>query len=152
MSRLRYRLRRLGLALPRRRRRASGLAPAVLLLAALLMLLIVVRLTPTVREMAVAAARNSVTATVNAAVGDLMSEGELRYGQVSCFVPEKEPLGKNGVYAFRAATKGTDGMESYYLMDGGIITVNTETAAALNMDYSAFAGMGTLTEVVTTED
>ena len=30
-------------------------------------------------------------------------EGELRYGQVSCFVPETEALGKNGVYAFRAA-------------------------------------------------
>ncbi len=59
---------------------------------------------------------------------------------------------QTGVYAFRAATKGMDGMESFYLMDGGIITVNTETAAALNMDYSAFAGMGTLTEVVTTED
>ena len=66
MSRLRYRLRKL--ALPRRRRaKVKGLAPAALLLAALLMLLIIVRLTPTVREMAVAAARNSVTATVNAA-------------------------------------------------------------------------------------
>ena len=59
---------------------------------------------------------------------------------------------RTGVYAFQAATKGMDGMESFYLMDGGIITVNTETAAALHMDYSAFAGMGTLTEVVTTED
>ena len=91
MSRLRYRLRKL--ALPRRRRaRVKGLAPAALLLAALLMLLIIVRLTPTVREMAVAAARNSVTATVNAAVGDLMSEGELRYGSLISF--EKDEQGR----------------------------------------------------------
>ena len=37
-------------------------------------------------------------------------------------------------------------------MDGGIITVNTETAAALNADYSMFKDMGTLVEVQTTED
>lgn len=38
----------------------------------------------------------------------------------------------------------------YHVMEGGIITVNTETAAALNLDYSAFSGMaGTVKEVVT---
>lgn len=38
-------------------------------------------------------------------------------------------------------------------MAGNIITVNTETAAALGADYSMFAGMGgQLVEVVTTED
>lgn len=38
----------------------------------------------------------------------------------------------------------------YHVMEGGIITVNTETAAALNLDYSAFRGMaGTVKEVVT---
>ena len=38
----------------------------------------------------------------------------------------------------------------YHVMDGGIITVNTETAAALGLDYSAFAEMAnTVTEVTT---
>ena len=45
-----------------------------------------------------------------------------------------------------------DGLEDYYLMDGGIITVNTETAAAMNIDYSVFSSMGTVVEVQTTED
>ena len=36
----------------------------------------------------------------------------------------------------------------YQVMDGGIITVNTETAAAIGLDYSVFAAMaGTLVEV-----
>ena len=40
----------------------------------------------------------------------------------------------------------------FHVMDGGIITVNTETAAALSLDYSAFASMAnTLVEVVTAE-
>jgi len=54
--------------------------------------------------------------------------------------------------AFEAMTQGMGGLEDYYLMDGGIITVNTETAAALGADYSMFADMGELVEVVTTED
>ena len=54
--------------------------------------------------------------------------------------------------AYQAVTQGMGGMEEYYLMQGGIITVNTETAAALGADYSAFDGMGTVAEVVTTED
>jgi putative ABC transport system substrate-binding protein len=38
-------------------------------------------------------------------------------------------------------------------MDGGIITVNTETAAALNLDYSVFSSMAnTIVEVVTAEE
>ena len=40
----------------------------------------------------------------------------------------------------------------FIVMDGGIITVNTETAAALNLDYSAFASMAnTINEVTTAE-
>lgn len=54
--------------------------------------------------------------------------------------------------AYQAMTSGMADMEDYYLMDGGIITVNTETAAAMNMDYSAFAGMGTVVEVTTTKE
>jgi putative ABC transport system substrate-binding protein len=37
-------------------------------------------------------------------------------------------------------------------MDGGIITVNTETAAALKADYSVFTSMGTVVEVTTTAE
>lgn len=41
----------------------------------------------------------------------------------------------------------------YHVMDGGIITVNTETAAALGLDYSVFSDMaGTVVEVQTTEN
>ena len=32
----------------------------------------------------------------------------------------------------------TGTVPAYHVMDGGIITVNTETAAALGIDYSAF--------------
>jgi putative ABC transport system substrate-binding protein len=54
--------------------------------------------------------------------------------------------------AYEAITQGMDSMEDYYLMDGGIITVNTETAATLGADYSVFQSMGQLVEVETTED
>ena len=38
----------------------------------------------------------------------------------------------------------------YHVMEGGIITVNTETAAALGIDTSVFSGMaGTVVEVAT---
>lgn len=40
----------------------------------------------------------------------------------------------------------------FHIMDGGIIAVNTETAAALNIDYSVFSTMAnTVTEVKTAE-
>ena len=54
--------------------------------------------------------------------------------------------------AYEAITNGMDGLEDYYKVDGGIITVNTETAAALNIDYSIFKDMGQVVEVITTED
>ena len=54
--------------------------------------------------------------------------------------------------AFDAITTGMDGMEDFYLAEGGIITVNTETAETLNIDYSVFSDMGEVVEVVTTED
>ena len=38
----------------------------------------------------------------------------------------------------------------YHVMDGGIITVNTETAAALEIDYSVFAEMANTVNEVTT--
>lgn len=54
--------------------------------------------------------------------------------------------------AYKALTEGMEGLEDYYLMDGGIITVNTETAALLGIDYSVFHDMGEVSEVVTTEE
>ena len=54
--------------------------------------------------------------------------------------------------AYDAITKGMDIMADFYLMDGGIITVNTETAAAMGIDYSAFANLGTVVEVETTKN
>lgn len=44
------------------------------------------------------------------------------------------------------------GVPEFHVMDGGIITVNTETAATLGIDYSAFASMAnTVVEVKTGE-
>ena len=54
--------------------------------------------------------------------------------------------------AYQAITQGMDGMEDFYMMEGGTITVNTETAAAMGIDYSVFERMGTVVEVSTTED
>ena len=54
--------------------------------------------------------------------------------------------------AYQAITGGMDSMEDYYLMEGGIITVNTEAAAVLKLDPAVFASMGTVVEVTTTEE
>ena len=54
--------------------------------------------------------------------------------------------------AYTAMTEGMDGLEDYYVTEGGIITVNTETAATLGVDYSVFNDMGTVVEVQTTEE
>ena len=59
---------------------------------------------------------------------------------------------KTADLAFTSITEGMDGLEDYYLMDGGIITVNTETAETLGIDYSVFADMGEVVEVTTTEE
>ena len=70
----------------------------------------------------------------------------------TCGVNYTDLGAKTADLAYKAITEGMDGMEDYYLMDGGIITVNTETAAALNADYSMFADMGEIVEVTTTKD
>ena len=47
----------------------------------------------------------------------------------------------------------TGTVPEYHVMDGGTITVNTETAAALDLDYSAFNDLaGTVVEVETTAE
>lgn len=59
---------------------------------------------------------------------------------------------KTADLAYEAVTAGMADMDDYYLMDGGIITVNTETAATLGIDYSAFNDTGEVVEVTTTEE
>lgn len=54
--------------------------------------------------------------------------------------------------AYTAITEGLDGLDDYYTTEGGIITVNTETAAILGIDYSVFNDMGEVVEVQTTAE
>ncbi len=71
---------------------------------------------------------------------------------ITCGVNYTELGSKTADLAYQAVTEGMEGMEDFYKMDGGIITVNTETAEGLKIDYSVFADMGELVEVQTTED
>lgn len=70
----------------------------------------------------------------------------------TCGVNYTELGTKTADLAYEAITKGMADLEDCYLMDGGIITVNTETAKALNIDYSVFKDLGELVEVTTTEE
>ena len=54
--------------------------------------------------------------------------------------------------AYTAITDGMADLYDYYYVDGGIITVNTETAATLSIDYSVFSDIGEIVEVSTTEE
>ena len=57
--------------------------------------------------------------------------------------------------AYKALTGGIEATGyagTYEVMPGGIITVNSETAAALGLDGSIFDSLGTVSEVTTTED
>lgn len=53
--------------------------------------------------------------------------------------------------AYEALTKGIANMEDMYLVDGGLITVNSETAEALGLDFSCFDSMGSVSTVTTSE-
>ena len=72
----------------------------------------------------------------------------------TCGVNYTELGGKTADLAYTAMTEGMDDMEDYYLMDGGIITVNTDTCAMIGSaaDYACFDSMGEVVEVTTTED
>lgn len=59
---------------------------------------------------------------------------------------------KTADLAYQVIEKGMNDMDDYYLMDGGVITVNTETAEMLGIDYSVFDDMGDIVEVETTEE
>ncbi len=54
--------------------------------------------------------------------------------------------------AYEAMTAGMDGMDDFYQVTGGIITVNSETAAALGIDPAVFDGMGEVVEVTTSQE
>ena len=54
--------------------------------------------------------------------------------------------------AYTAVTEGMDNMEDFYQVTGGIITVNSETAAALNVDPAIFADLGEVITVGTTAE
>ena len=54
--------------------------------------------------------------------------------------------------AYQAMTEGMDSLEDYYQVAGGLITVNSETAEALGIDYSVFDSMGEVAAVTTTEE
>ncbi len=70
----------------------------------------------------------------------------------TCGVNYTELGKKTARLAYQAITDGMKSMDDYYLMDGGIVTVNTETASKLGVDYSVFEQFGTVNEVVTTEE
>lgn len=71
---------------------------------------------------------------------------------VTCGVNYTELGTKTADLAYSAITEGMNDMDDYYLMDGGIVTVNTETAEKLNIDYSVFKEFGEIVEVQTTEE
>ena len=70
----------------------------------------------------------------------------------TCGVNYKELGYKTADLAFESITDGMSDLDDFYLMDGGLITVNTETAEKLNADYQVFADFGKIIEVITTED
>ena len=71
---------------------------------------------------------------------------------VTCGVNYTDLGTQTATLAYQAITEGMAALEDYYKVAGGVITVNTETAAALGADYSVFAPMGELVEVTTTKD
>ena len=70
----------------------------------------------------------------------------------TCGVNYTELGARTATLAYQAMTQGMTDMQDYYRMDGGIITVNTDTAAVLKADYSVFSQMAQLVEVTTTKD
>ena len=71
---------------------------------------------------------------------------------VTCGVNYTDLGTQTAILAYQAITEGMEEMEDYVKCAGGIITVNTETASALNIDYSAFSTLGDVVEVTTTAE
>lgn len=70
----------------------------------------------------------------------------------TCGVNYTELGAQTADLAYQAITEGMEKLDDYYVTPGGIITVNTETAATLNADYSMFRDLGEVVEVTTTEE
>lgn len=108
--------------------------------------------TPT--DNVVMAAEASVAETLNAAGIPHYTGADsfvLSGAFTTCGVNYTELGQKVGDMAFQILMGG-EIPSDFHVMDGGIITVNTETAQQLGIDYSAFAGMAnTVKEVVTGE-
>lgn len=102
----------------------------------------------------VMAAEASVAETLNAAGIPHYTGADsfvLSGAFTTCGVNYTELGQKVGDMAFQILMGG-EIPSDFHVMDGGIITVNTETAQQLGIDYSAFAGMAnTVKEVVTGE-
>lgn len=70
----------------------------------------------------------------------------------TCGVNYTELGTKTADLAYEAIINGTADLDDFYLMDGGIVTVNSETAAALGKDPQVFAGFGEVVTVETSEE
>ena len=103
---------------------------------------------------------NAVMATEGAVAEILSQAGIAHYAGADSFVTagafatcgvNYTELGTyTGKMAFDILLGGA--VPEFHVMEGGIITVNTDTAAALNLDYSVFSAMAnTVKEVVTAE-
>lgn len=68
----------------------------------------------------------------------------------TCGVNYTDLGSRTAEYAYTAMIEGFGELEDYYKVDGGIITVNTETAETLGLDYTPFQSMGEVVEVITT--
>lgn len=105
---------------------------------------------------------DNVVMATEAAVAEILNEaGIAHYTGADSFVAcgAFATCGVNytelGAYTADLAVSILLGAEipAYHVMDGGIITVNTETAAILGIDYAAFADMAnTVVEVQTAEE
>ncbi len=73
-------------------------------------------------------------------------------GFVTCGVNYTDLGTKTADLAYEAIVNGTQNMDDFYLTDGGIVTVNSETADVLDLDPQVFADFGKVITVTTTEE
>ena len=73
-------------------------------------------------------------------------------GFVTCGVNYTDLGTKTADLAYEAIVNGTQNMDDFYLMDGGIVTVNSETAETLGIDPQVFADFGEVVTVTTSEE
>ena len=103
---------------------------------------------------------DNVVMTAEAAVAEILNEAGIPHytgadsfvqagGFATCGVNYTELGTYTADMAFDILTGGA--VPEYHVMDGGIITVNTDTAAALGIDYSVFSTMANTVVEVTTE-